>query len=281
MKPTLSPGQSMGRTGYIVDGFISSGGFSELYRVYRPLGKAASGEVRKLFHAFKLYLTHEEVAARGNRSQNVYEISRLSPEEQTNNELEIMLTLDHPNIMKPHDTVMNFDSAGHSGIVMEHMGSVSTLQELSTLLNLNGYRPFGCIENARFYWELQERHPQMFTDFRFSGGGDFAEFLQFFEKMFSEPRYALMVEQEARGYVLRQLGNIIKQGVAASQFVHNRRIVHNDIKLDNLLWDSCQAVKLIDFGISYHEDNKNHMWGNTRNSPPERYIGMQNPDVDL
>lgn len=49
-------------------------------------------------------------------------------------------------------------------------------------------------------------------------------------------------EQEAK--------KLFKQLVEAVDYCHSQRIVHRDIKLDNILIDSKKNVKLIDFGFS-------------------------------
>jgi len=42
----------------------------------------------------------------------------------------------------------------------------------------------------------------------------------------------------------------IVQLILATEFLHNHHILHNDIKLENLLLDSVDTVKLTDFGLA-------------------------------
>lgn len=43
---------------------------------------------------------------------------------------------------------------------------------------------------------------------------------------------------------------IFRQLVEATLYLHRRRIIHRDIKMENILIDSDRNVKLIDFGFS-------------------------------
>ena len=43
---------------------------------------------------------------------------------------------------------------------------------------------------------------------------------------------------------------IFKQIILAIQYIHNHNIVHRDIKLDNILIDLDNKIKICDFGVS-------------------------------
>ena len=43
---------------------------------------------------------------------------------------------------------------------------------------------------------------------------------------------------------------IFKQIILAIQFIHSKKIIHRDIKLDNILIDLDNKIKLCDFGVS-------------------------------
>jgi 5'-AMP-activated protein kinase, catalytic alpha subunit len=45
---------------------------------------------------------------------------------------------------------------------------------------------------------------------------------------------------------------IFKQLIEGLQYIHKKRILHRDIKLDNILLDGKGNVKIADFGVSKH-----------------------------
>lgn len=60
------------------------------------------------------------------------------------------------------------------------------------------------------------------------------------------------LKEDIAKYVLRQV-------VEGLQYCHAKRIVHRDIKLDNLLLDEDGSVKLCDFGVSKHLKDANEV----------------------
>jgi serine/threonine protein kinase len=52
---------------------------------------------------------------------------------------------------------------------------------------------------------------------------------------------------------------VFKQVVEGLHYCHSKRIVHRDIKLDNLLLDEDGSVKLCDFGVSKHLKDYNEV----------------------
>ncbi len=53
---------------------------------------------------------------------------------------------------------------------------------------------------------------------------------------------------------------IFKQIILAIQFIHNHNIVHRDIKLDNILIDLDNKIKICDFGVSKRINNNEIMY---------------------
>lgn len=50
----------------------------------------------------------------------------------------------------------------------------------------------------------------------------------------------------------REARSIFKQIIAAVHYCHSNRIVHRDLKVENLLLDSAWKIKLADFGFASH-----------------------------
>mmetsp|Transcript_11022 Transcript_11022/g.20570 ORF Transcript_11022/g.20570 Transcript_11022/m.20570 type:complete len:529 (-) Transcript_11022:131-1717(-) len=68
---------------------------------------------------------------------------------------------------------------------------------------------------------------------------------------------------ELRGYIekMKQLGeedarSFFKQIVRAVHYIHSKKIIHRDLKLENILLDSSNRCKIVDFGLSDYVSSK-------------------------
>lgn len=87
-----------------------------------------------------------------------------------------------------------------------------------------------------------------------------------------------ITEDQARKY--------FRQIVSAVDYLHKNSIVHRDLKIENIVIDHNDNVKLIDFGLSNFFDNKillNTFCGSLYFAAPELLMGMQynGPEVDI
>ena len=80
---------------------------------------------------------------------------------------------------------------------------------------------------------------------------------------------------------------IFKQLILALKYMHNHNIIHRDIKLDNILIDLNNNIKLCDFGVSKLISNKNEILNEQCGTPayiaPEILLneGYEGPPVDI
>ena len=88
-----------------------------------------------------------------------------------------------------------------------------------------------------------------------------------FEPIESEKYYLMVLELCSGGDLLHYVRrrrflneNVAKvlfvQLVTAVQYIHDKNIIHRDIKLENILLDNLGVVKLCDFGVSRLLDNE-------------------------
>lgn len=61
-------------------------------------------------------------------------------------------------------------------------------------------------------------------------------------------RHGLLSEDEARVF--------FKQIIGAVHYIHNKKIIHRDLKLENILLDSNNRCKIVDFGLSDYVTSK-------------------------
>lgn len=86
-------------------------------------------------------------------------------------------------------------------------------------------------------------------------------------------------------------GSLVRQVADALTYLHERNVIHRDIKPTNILMDRNRHVRLSDFGIALHmgvpyewEEEAKLLLGTPQFLPPEmrgRPIGDPNPEVDL
>jgi len=98
---------------------------------------------------------------------------------------------------------------------------------------------------------------------------------------------------ELVAYILKNKGlseghthKLFLQVLSAIETCHKHNIIHRDIKLQNILLDSDQNIKLIDFGLSnFMEEGvfRNTFCGTPAYASPEILLGTQytGPEVDL
>jgi len=99
-------------------------------------------------------------------------------------------------------------------------------------------------------------------------------------KAFEDEEYFYMLmELHGRGSLSRITGGRVSEPQAASWteqvarallFLHERGIIHRDLKLDNLLMATDGSIKLTDFGwCAYEDDKPTDMCGTLEFAPPE------------
>lgn len=91
-------------------------------------------------------------------------------------------------------------------------------------------------------------------------------------------KHSRVTEEQARKY--------FRQIISAVDYLHKNSIVHRDLKIENIIIDHNDNVKLIDFGLSNFFDNKmllNTFCGSLYFAAPELLMGMQynGPEVDV
>lgn len=184
------------------------------YSLQRVLGKGAYAVVRLALHNE----TGKKVAI---KTYEKYQI--IDPVKKNNllREIEILKRLDHPNIVKLHETI---EGKRHFHLVLEYING-------SSLYNYMKSKPNGSLE-----------------------------------------------ESEAR--------KLFKQILSALDYCHNQSVAHRDIKLDNILLDNKENVKLIDFGFSTlnSQEEKSRLFCGTPSYMAPEIVGRkdyygQNADV--
>lgn len=83
----------------------------------------------------------------------------------------------------------------------------------------------------------------------------------------------------------QQIKSILQQLVGVLEYIHNKGIVHRDIKLENILIDQKMQIKLIDFGLCAIKSDPYEMLegtvGTVRYTAPELLLGRYNESVDI
>mmetsp|Transcript_67078 Transcript_67078/g.148604 ORF Transcript_67078/g.148604 Transcript_67078/m.148604 type:complete len:481 (+) Transcript_67078:228-1670(+) len=73
----------------------------------------------------------------------------------------------------------------------------------------------------------------------FAAGGELRSYVE---------RHTSLDEEESRGF--------FKQIVRAVHYIHSKRIIHRDLKLENILLDANNKCKIVDFGLSDYVSSK-------------------------
>lgn len=115
--------------------------------------------------------------------------------------------------------------------------------------------------------------------------------------MFNDQNYFLIFEYVAGkqlydvivndGYLNESIARrYFRQILSAIDFIHRNSIVHRDLKIENILLDEFDNIKIIDFGLSNFYDNKstlNTFCGSLYFAAPELLLGQRysGPEIDV
>lgn len=89
-------------------------------------------------------------------------------------------------------------------------------------------------------------------------------------------------------YTEKEVGRAMRQVLSAIHYMHSKRIIHRDIKLENILWESDHpeaVIKVIDFGLSKQYSPNNNILtervGTLYSMSPETMRGIYTTQADL
>ena len=93
----------------------------------------------------------------------------------------------------------------------------------------------------------------------------------------------LSLVKEFHPLSIRTIQKFTKEVLRALEYIHNKGIVHRDLKCENILIDKDSVVKLNDFGLScLRENQKNEFVGSPYWMAPEIYAGKEwTPAADV
>jgi serine/threonine protein kinase len=126
---------------------------------------------------------------------------------------------------------------------------------------------------------------------------DHPRIVRLFEVLTSETKIYLVMELADKGELLNWLGKSgraneatakrwFRQIASAVAYLHQRNLVHRDLKLENILLDQDLNVKLVDFGFAREFDSRKMMetyCGSIAYAAPEMINGnkYKGPEVDV
>ncbi|CAF1066637.1 unnamed protein product [Brachionus calyciflorus] len=217
----------------------------------KVLGKGTYGKV-KLANDKR---TGKQVAIKiihKNRIENKQDLARVR------REIEFMSRLNHPHIVKILEAIKLINK---SKINVKPRRLERIRREIDFMANINHPHIIKIIE-------VYESSEKIILVMENASGGELYDYLNERKRV---------SEVEARG--------IFRQIVSAVHFLHKNRIVHRDLKLENILIDSNGDIKLADFGLSNNWSPNNLLYtfcGSPLYASPEIVNGFPyfGPEVD-
>ena len=184
--------------------------------------------------------------------------------------------------------VLSFIGAGSYGHVYKvhessPLGRIMALKVLR-LDQFNDKAQASFIQEARYIANLQ--HPNILPVYNF---GQLPESEQPYFVMEYAPQTILDLFRKADGSrriaFVEELVPYVQQAAAALQYIHNKDLIHQDIKLGNLLIGRHGQVLLSDFGTTYYLGMQTHaslgeVTGTAAYMPPEQWQGRPRRHTD-
>lgn len=71
-----------------------------------------------------------------------------------------------------------------------------------------------------------------------------------------EHRYTMLERQPAGRFVPETVQNVGSQIMAGVSFMHEKGVVHRDLKIENIMIDADGMIRIVDFGVSKQLDGR-------------------------